>query len=132
MVHLWQHHCGKPARTGYHNKEWAVMMKAVGLVPSSTGAPGGKETGQHVSHYIEAGGAFDRACAELVTLGFEVPYVELWAEAEEKTRKKKAASKTKYTCPGCGLNAWAKPDVVLLCGACEVELEAEEGEEEEA
>jgi hypothetical protein len=26
----------------------------------------------------------------------------------------------------CGVNAWAKPYVVLLCGACEVALEAEE------
>jgi predicted SprT family Zn-dependent metalloprotease len=51
MVHLWQHHHGKPSRTGYHNKEWAAMMKAVGLIPSDTAAPGGKETGQHVSHY---------------------------------------------------------------------------------
>ena len=34
--------------------------------------------------------------------------------------------KTKYTCPGCNLNAWAKPDVVLLCGACEVALEPDE------
>jgi hypothetical protein len=39
MVHLWQHHHGKPSRTGYHNKEWATMMKAVGLIPSDTAAP---------------------------------------------------------------------------------------------
>jgi hypothetical protein len=129
MVHLWQHHSGKPSRTGYHNKEWATMMKAVGLIPSDTGAEGGKETGQHVSHYIETGGAFDRECAELVELGFVMPYVELWKEGEVKTRKKKTASKTKYTCPDCELNAWAKPDVSLLCGDCETPLLAEAGEE---
>ena len=28
------------------------------------------------------------------------------------------ASKTKYTCPNCGLNAWAKPDAALICGGC--------------
>jgi hypothetical protein len=133
MVHLWQHHAGeKQSRSGYHNKEWATMMKVIGLIPSDTGAEGGKETGQHVSHYIEVEGAFDRACAELVTRGFEVPYVELWAEGEEKTRKKKAASKTKYTCPGCGLNAWAKPAVMLLCAVCDRPLLAEESEEQEA
>jgi protein-arginine kinase activator protein McsA len=33
-------------------------------------------------------------------------------------RKKKAASKTKYTCPTCGTNAWAKPNTALICGAC--------------
>ena len=66
MTHLEQHHFGKPSRNGYHNKQWAALMHAVGLVPSSTGAPGGKETGQKVSHYIAGGGPFDVACAELV------------------------------------------------------------------
>jgi hypothetical protein len=28
MAHLWQHHFGKPSRTGYHNKEWAACMTA--------------------------------------------------------------------------------------------------------
>ena len=28
----------------------------------------------------------------------------------------KRASKTKFTCPECGQNAWAKPDALLLCG----------------
>jgi hypothetical protein len=40
--------------------------------------------------------------------------------------KKKAASKTKYTCPLCDLNAWAKPDARLICGDCSEEMEAEE------
>lgn len=39
-------------------------------------------------------------------------------EGGEKVRKKKAASKTRYTCPDCQMNAWAKPDVHLVCGAC--------------
>ena len=33
--------------------------------------------------------------------------------------KKKLASKTKYTCPDCGLNAWAKPDCTLVCAECQ-------------
>src|SRR2546422_4579315 len=44
------------------------------------------------------------------------------------TVSKKSNTRTKYTCPGCGLNAWAKPNVSLLCGECEGELVAEEGE----
>lgn len=130
MVHLRQHHAGKPSRSGYHNKEWAGMMREVGLVPSDTGAEGGKETGQSMTHYVEPGGAFESACAELVgKQGFVVPYIELWQEGAGKTRKKKAASKTKYTCPGCGLNAWAKPETRLVCEDCEEALEAEEQEE---
>jgi SprT-like family len=128
MTHLEQHHFGKPSRNGYHNTQWGGLMRAVGLMPSATGAPGGKETGQQMSHYIPAGGPFDRACAELVRQGFAVRYVELWGDPE--TRKKKAASKTKYTCPGCGLNAWGKPDINLICGDCDEPMQAELADEE--
>jgi predicted SprT family Zn-dependent metalloprotease len=126
MTHLQQHHFGKPSRISYHNKEWARMMKAVGLVPSDTGAPGGREVGQKVSHYIEPGGRFATACAELMRRGFDPLYVELWGEGEAEKRKKKTASKTKYTCPACGVNAWAKPQTALICGACRKKMEAEE------
>jgi hypothetical protein len=61
------------------------------MFPSDTAAPGGKEVAQKVSHYIEAGGRFERACAELVKQGFDPLYVELWSEAGEKTRKTTAA-----------------------------------------
>lgn len=129
MTHLEQHHFGKPSRIGYHNKEWAGLMRRVGLIPSDTGQPGGKETGQRVSHYIEAGGAFAVSCAALIAEhGAVVAYVELWGEGDGAKRKAKAASKTKYTCPSCAVNAWAKPGVRLTCGECEEPMEAEEGE----
>lgn len=119
MVHLQQKHFGRPPRRGYHNREWAGMMRAVGLIPSTSGEPGGKEIGQRVSHYIEPGGRFAQVCAELVGLrGDTVPYVELGSELEREARERKAASKTKYTCPACGANAWAKPGIALDCGAC--------------
>jgi ribosomal protein S27AE len=126
MVHLEQAHFGGPSRSGYHNAEWARMMRAVGLIPSATGEPGGKETGQRVSHFIEPGGRFVRACSELIAQQRKmVPYVEADHEAERETREKKAASKTRYTCPRCGVNAWAKPRTPLACGACTVPLEVE-------
>lgn len=140
MVHLWQHHFGTPSRTSYHNKEWAAKMRAVGLIPSDTGRPGGKETGQKVSHYIEEGGPFALACADLLRHGYGVAWVENVAtgdaggegeggegEGEDtgaETARKKAASKTKFTCPSCAANAWGKPDLKLICGVCEVPLEA--------
>ncbi len=52
MCHCWQEHCGKPSRTGYHNRQWAAKMIEVGLMPSDTGEPDGKQTGQHMTHYI--------------------------------------------------------------------------------
>ena len=61
MVHAWQQHFGKPGRGRYHNAEWAAKMKSVGLYPSSTGVPGGAETGDSMSHYIVAGGRYGAA-----------------------------------------------------------------------
>ena len=129
MAHQWQQHHGKPSRTGYHNKEWAAKMIEVGLVPSATGQKGGKQVGQHMTHYIETGGAFARACGDLLKGGkFGRLYIERWGD--EETRKKKSASKTRYSCPSCGLNAWAKPSVWLVCGECDEKLEAETAEDE--
>jgi hypothetical protein len=71
MAHLWQHHFGKPSRNGYRNREWAAKMREVGLIPSDTGEPGGKETGQKVHHSIDTSGAFHRAAARLLGEGCE-------------------------------------------------------------
>ena len=66
MVHQWQRHYGKPSRGGYHNREWAEKMKEVGLMPSTTGLPGGAETGPRVTHYILFDGRFQRVCEQLM------------------------------------------------------------------
>jgi predicted SprT family Zn-dependent metalloprotease len=116
MCHLRQHQFGQPSRAGYHNKEWAGMMRDIGLIPSHNGEPGGRSTGQRVSHYIEQGGAFDRVCGELIASGMTIRYVEL---RDTKKACKKAESKTKYTCPACGLNAWGKPAIGLRCENCD-------------
>ena len=120
MVHLQQHHFGKPSRSGYHNREWAQMMDNVGLVPSDTGEEGGKRTGQRMTHYIATGGRYENACADLLHKGFEIPWQAI--TGDEELAKKKAASKTKYSCPGCSLNAWGKPDIRLQCIECDLEL----------
>ena len=127
MVHLWQHHFGEPSRQSYHNKEWAAKMRKVGLIPSDTGEPGGKETGQKVTHFIEAGGRFDRACTTYLAAGDAILYLDRDGDEEAiRVRRKKAASKTRYTCPGCGLNAWAKPDAPLVCGDCDEPMKPEQ------
>lgn len=35
----------------------------------------------------------------------------------------RAGRRSRYTCPGCDLNAWAKPGVKLICGECESVME---------
>ena len=121
MAHLWQHHYGTPGRRGYHNREWANKMVELGLVPSHTGAPGGRQTGRRVTHYIADGGPFDVACAAFMRAGYTLPYVEI----DVPTSPAKAASKTRYTCGGCGQNAWAKPGARLMCSPCALRMEAQ-------
>lgn len=76
MVHLWQHHFGQPGRRGYHNRQWAAKMDAVGLVPSITGRPGGKRTGDKMSDYIATGGQFERECKRLLTTKFKISWMD--------------------------------------------------------
>jgi predicted SprT family Zn-dependent metalloprotease len=55
MCHLWQHHSGRRPRRAYHDQEWATKMVSIGLIPSDTGLPGGKQVGARMSHYVEPG-----------------------------------------------------------------------------
>jgi predicted SprT family Zn-dependent metalloprotease len=124
MVSLWQHHFGekKPARVGYHNKEWADAMESIGLIPSTTGKEGGKRTGDHVSHYIKAGGPLALAVEKLLATGFtitwcEVPATRVSAGSEDGgDTGSQSGKRTKFTCPDCGRNAWGKADLNLFCG----------------
>jgi len=118
MAHVWQVTHGRPPRKSYHDKQWAAKMMEIGLHPSSTGEPGGKETGAKVSHYVIEGGLFSVSFARLKGAGFTLRWQ---SRADDRERQKKAASKTKYTCPNCGQNAWAKPYAVLICGVCHIE-----------
>lgn len=70
QVHLWQHHFGTPGRGRYHNDEWAERMVRLGLMPSSTGRPGGRRTGDTMADYAIEGGAFLAACRDLVSEAF--------------------------------------------------------------
>jgi predicted RNA-binding Zn-ribbon protein involved in translation (DUF1610 family) len=118
MCHVWQQTHGKAPRRSYHDRQWAAKMREIGLQPSSTSEPGGKETGQSVSHYSISGGPYARAYGKLAAQGFQLH----WQSApRDKQGKAKKASKTKFTCPECGQNAWAKPDALLLCGECSAE-----------
>lgn len=115
MTHLKQHRFGKPSSRGYHNKEFARMMKEIGLMPSNTGAVGGKETGQQMSHYVIPGGAYQRAFAELAGGGWKL---NLQSTICAGGSRKKNDSKTTFTCPVCEANAWGKASSGLVCKAC--------------
>jgi hypothetical protein len=51
-------------------------MKNIGLIPSTTGKPGGQETGYAVSHYIQKNGNFDIFTNKLLNQGFQFNWKE--------------------------------------------------------
>jgi hypothetical protein len=55
------------------------------------GVPGGKETGQHVSHYVITGGAFAVAFTKLQATGFTLRWQ---SRTDDPQRAKKAAGKS--------------------------------------
>jgi predicted SprT family Zn-dependent metalloprotease len=122
MVHLWQYDNGKPSRNGYHNKEWARKMEEIGLVPSSTGLPGGKKTGQGMTHYIADDGPFVKAFHRLKEK--HIKYTPA-PGLKENELPVKTANKTKYEC-SCGNNVWGKPGLRIVCAVCNQNFEQTE------
>ena len=105
-------------------------MKSIGLQPSDTGEPGGRETGQKMNHYTIPSGAFERATAVLLQAGFALS----WADAailDKVVKPKKSGTRVKYTCPDCGANAWGKDGLHLICADCDQAMTGATVEEEE-
>ena len=88
MAHVWQQTYGEPSRRGYHNRQWAGKMREVGLQPTSTGEPGGMQTGQAVTHLIIPEGRFARAYATLASSGFQLHWQSIPA-SDGKTKSSK-------------------------------------------
>jgi hypothetical protein len=118
MVHGWQQEHGTAPKRAYHNKEWAAKMKAVGLYPSNSGMVGGKETGAQMTHYIIDGGPFSQSYGRLQASGWKINLQSAMRANNTAARK----SKTKFTCPHCGQNAWGKPDLKVTCTPCGAEM----------
>ena len=121
MNHQRQYHQGKPSRRGYHNAQWGAWMEEMGLMPSTTGQPGGRRTGQRVTHYIIPDGPFASAIIEL-PFDPDSLYQDVWGEKEGKPRKRKI----KYECPECGLAMWGnKSEARIACVECDCEMPAD-------
>lgn len=148
MCHQWQYHHGKHSRAGYHNKEWGNQMEFIGLIPSATGEPGSKKTGQCMADYPQKDGRFFIEAGEILKgrelirfykrevfqrKTFETAtspqpetswqhaaeaYASTQGEVSEADSKPPTPSKLKYSCPHCHTNAWGKPGLSLICGSC--------------
>lgn len=123
MVHHWQHQHGKPARGRYHDRQWAAKMEAVGLQPSHNGQPGGKKTGDRMTHYVIAGGPFERAAAAVADADY-LPFLAIPLVDGGKA-KSKGVRKLKYECPDCEQCCWGKPGLRLSCSDCDKRLVSE-------
>jgi hypothetical protein len=139
MCHQWQYDFGTPPRRAYHDKEWAGKMREIGLIPSDTGEPGGKETGQKMAHYIDPDGKFIKAFRKMPHQ-FKLPWLSGGGEGEEEKKKKPVVKKIKLTCPGCEMPIWiqaADLDRQVTCDDCgetfvtKDELEKEDEHEDE-
>jgi predicted SprT family Zn-dependent metalloprotease len=96
MVHLWQAHFGTmKARRAYHNAEWGAKMEAIGLMPSHTGKPGGRKTGQQMADYAIAGGRFEAVARHRLRR-------RRWRYRRNAQRKKDQISVRRVRCPNLG------------------------------
>ncbi|MAC16666.1 MAG: sprT domain-containing protein [Alcanivorax sp.] len=156
MCHIWQHHFGNPGRTAYHNVEWGNKMESIGLMPSSTGKPGGKRTGQKMADYMIEGGRFHQVLQALESEGTSIRWKDRYQRGQNSTvsvlpmpgaaqpgegegegstaseseiggPKPSSKNKVKYRCGDCNLNVWGKPGLNLLCGDCGNKFEVGEG-----
>lgn len=138
MVHAWQFLFGKPGRRRYHNKEWADKMESIGLMPSSTGKPGGARTGEKMADYAIENGRFVEATTSLLATGFQVSWLDRFLPAQMATgsvalttgdggggggaaglivpQAGNRSNRVKYRCPSCAAQVWGKPDLRILCG----------------
>lgn len=136
MVHLWQAHFGDPGRARYHNKEFAAKMEAIGLMPSSTGKPGGAKTGEKMADYPIEGGLFLAAASELMTDDFRISWHDRYCEGlrdadpaavaelmsagvivQGQEARPSGATRVKYRCKATKTNVWGKPGLTLFVSA---------------
>lgn len=134
--------------SSYCDEVTADFMDAIGLKPTATGQPGGKRTGAKMFHIVVENGPFDLAARELLASGFVFRWRDRVIETQQddtsdqdagdsprshkttsaraahsgSTKIKKSKDRVKFTCPGCGLNAWSKPSASIKCAPCDLIL----------
>jgi hypothetical protein len=105
MCHLWQDHFDRTSRSGYHNKSWAVKMVEIGLQPTVSGEPGGKQTGQKMMHFVIGGGKFEKSCRRLLESRFDLVWAEALNEAADPEgnapEEDEDKGRVRCICPRC-------------------------------
>jgi len=118
MVHHWQHEHGSPGFTkGYHNGQWALKMKTVGLQPIGD-KTGFKGTGINVSHEIERHEKFEQKAIVFLATNkdFNLNYASKHIGGYVK--KSYTRHSFRYECPKCDMWAKAPKNKNIVCGNC--------------
>ncbi|OIH12044.1 hypothetical protein A7M79_00710 [Acinetobacter baumannii] len=79
LLLLYRYHHGDPEtrQIDLYDEEWGEFMMVMGLMPSNTGKPDGKETGKKMSSYIMSGkGYFVLLCEELAEQGLLIDWFD--------------------------------------------------------
>jgi predicted SprT family Zn-dependent metalloprotease len=131
LCHHYQYLHGQPGRGRYHNKEFAKIMMHVGLICSDTGMPGGKQTGDRITHYITPNGPFEQFF-DAMPKEYLIPF-----KSHEHTRLFRngggcirvdtdnnldSKNKVKFMCLNCGCAAWGKPALHISCDDCHIRM----------
>jgi len=126
MVHLWQTRFGKPGPEGYHNREWVRKMLMIGLCPTDTGLPGGKQTGPKMEHVVVEDGAFQKSARSFLphhSLGWQSPALAVAPPRQVRLTTPKSTPAPTLTCPKCGQSTVVEgTQHRLKCGYCESEM----------
>lgn len=117
---------GGTGSRGYHDEALAQLMQSVGLMPSHTGRPEGRQTGFSIRHYVIEGGPFDLVCRELLINGFTLRWRDNPHARAKKKRKEKqvhaqpvlAATSAEFICEGCGVVAYSRASARIGCLDC--------------
>lgn len=124
MIHFSQHIRGTQGRKAYHNRDFARQCHSVGLTPKSPNSE--SDTGQTITTTVDPGGKAHVAIANMPD-----DAVFPWLSSDcgspdpnnpsdrPPTDNGNSGKRSKYTCPVCGLNAWAKPGVKIDCHPCD-------------
>jgi SprT-like family len=119
MAHAWQCHFGKPPRAGYHDRQWAMKMREIGLQPFSTSEPD-KETGYSVDHRIVDCGPFDVSYKSFEAIGQTLHWGDAFTHSSEARKPKRLT----FVCPRCDQKILGVPKTRVRCDLCDLAMVA--------
>ena len=152
LCHVYEHAYIHIPRGGYHDKQWAELMRDCGLEPIYN-----NKSKTSVHHKIIEGGAFEDFVKQfkeehgedyfnIVSYSSEVERQarkalgleegegedegELGPDNADKPVKKYNRNKIKYTCPECKAKVWGKAGLNIYCSDCECSFEEEVEDED--